>query len=97
MTLTLCAVVAILLLIRMYQVGAISRNAFDSQRVFAFLFGGAPLVIVAPGIVLPAAIFHSRRKRLSLLKHCCHQCFYNLTGNTSGVCPECRMAVQKAD
>jgi hypothetical protein len=35
-------------------------------------------------------------RRLIRRAHRCRQCGYNLTGNTSGVCPECGTAVAKA-
>jgi hypothetical protein len=36
---------------------------------------------------------HLRRRRASGTRHCC-ACFYDLTGNTSGVCPECGTLVR---
>lgn len=40
--------------------------------------------------ILPATWFALvRRYRRALRLHGCHRCGYNLTGNTSGVCPEC--------
>lgn len=33
--------------------------------------------------------YHDRR----ILPHCCRSCGYDLTGNTSGVCPECGVKI----
>ena len=44
-----------------------------------------PLALVTA--ILPAiALVHERRRPRS---HLCTKCFYDLTGNTSGTCPEC--------
>ena len=40
--------------------------------------------------MLAIKFFRHRRK-----SECCHACSYNLTGNISGVCPECGTAVQR--
>ncbi len=42
-------------------------------------------------ILLPTAILWRRDRRRA--KGQCHRCGYNLTGNTSGVCPECGTAI----
>jgi hypothetical protein len=42
----------------------------------------------APAIAFMAAVFWYHRKRLKKPGHC-PTCHYNLTGNTSGICPEC--------
>lgn len=42
-----------------------------------------PLVLTAS----PAAYLFYRDRRIP--PHCCQSCGYDLTGNTSGVCPEC--------
>jgi hypothetical protein len=45
---------------------------------------------VAVTSVLPLLFFHDARKRhRRRLAYCCERCGYNLTGNTSGICPEC--------
>src|ERR1043166_499316 len=51
----------------------------------------ALLLIVLPGYLVPylAIRLHKRRKRARYLPHCCQSCGYDLTGNTSGRCPEC--------
>jgi len=39
-------------------------------------------------VVIPATVGYVRGR----VKHpigCCHSCNYNLTGNISGICPEC--------
>jgi hypothetical protein len=45
---------------------------------------------VAVTSVLPLLFFHdARKRRRRRLSHRCERCGYNLTGNASGVCPEC--------
>jgi hypothetical protein len=47
-----------------------------------------PFLIVAP----PTAFLWWRDRRYP--PHCCQTCGYNLTGNVSGVCPECGEKVE---
>jgi len=52
-------------------------------------------VTTVPTAVLPAvwfAMWHRRRSRERLVGHCL-ACGYNLTGNVSGICPECGTAI----
>jgi hypothetical protein len=48
------------------------------------------LAAIATGL-----IFWCDRRRLP--SHCCQGCGYNLTGNTSGVCPECGQKAERED
>ena len=52
-------------------------------------FGARCLPIIYPLLLMsiPSALLW-RRHRLALPGHCC-RCSYDLTGNVSGVCPEC--------
>lgn len=52
----------------------------------AFLFG-----ILPAGSVISSLLGRLRRHRCGL----CMKCGYNLTGNTTGVCPECGTAFVK--
>lgn len=52
----------------------------------AAVFSAYPFVSIAGWI-------RTRRRRLRL--PICHRCSYNLTGNVSGVCPECGTAVHR--
>jgi hypothetical protein len=56
------------------------------QRLFWWLYLPlwAPFVLAA---LLTAVLFGLDRHRIP--PHCCQGCGYDLTGNTSGVCPEC--------
>ena len=45
-----------------------------------------PALAVYPMVALVGGLFRHRRRRQ---KGLCPQCLYNLTGNVSGVCPEC--------
>ena len=49
--------------------------------------------LIAFGLAAPCAVRLHRRQRT----HQCVRCGYNLTGNVSGVCPECGESVAKAD
>jgi hypothetical protein len=53
------------------------------------------LWLVAATAVLPLFWFTAkyRQIRRRRLPGVCHTCFYDLTGNTSGVCPECGTAI----
>lgn len=56
----------------------------------------APLWLVVPLAVAPGAVLAGARLRRRGRKHrkgCCAGCDYDLTGNQSGVCPECGAAV----
>ncbi|HEV2688413.1 MAG TPA: hypothetical protein VGV35_07655, partial [Bryobacteraceae bacterium] len=48
---------------------------------------------IAPAFWLREDLSRRRRLRIGL----CQSCGYNLTGNTSGVCPECGTAIGKAE
>jgi hypothetical protein len=57
--------------------------------VYVFSLGGIPMVMLALAIHgLTAHALRVRRKG-SLEHHWCRRCDYDLTGNVSGVCPEC--------
>lgn len=65
-----------------------ARDTGWTGEVLAF---GSLAVVLVPTLLL-LHVFDVRRvrKRLwSRLRHLCSFCGYNLTGNTSGVCPEC--------
>ena len=49
----------------------------------------AAAVLAGPGIVLAIWLAHRRRPR----PRRCDACGYDLTGNESGVCPECGKAI----
>ena len=52
-----------------------------------------PLWIPLSLVVIPTAfLFWCDRRRVSA--RCCQACGYDLTGNTSGVCPECGVKVE---
>lgn len=47
------------------------------------------LVVLVWSVVPTVWMFKLRQRRIQRLRTLCRQCAYNLTGNTSGVCPEC--------
>ena len=49
----------------------------------------AALAVVLPAIQLPLKLRDIRRRRRRRLSGVCVGCGYDLTGNVSGVCPEC--------
>jgi hypothetical protein len=61
------------------------HGSFDSRAIMA-----PNWAVLAATAVLPVAhvLFHFRR-RARRHGRLCHSCGYNLTGNISGVCPEC--------
>jgi len=62
----------------------------DGHPIYAFIFPYWPFVLA--GLPLPAFRFIRKRHRRTNPGHC-PACNYNLTGNTSGVCPECGTAI----
>ncbi|MDM8005534.1 MAG: hypothetical protein QUV05_05210 [Phycisphaerae bacterium] len=57
-----------------------------------FLYAQVPLCIPLLLVVIPTACLWWRDRRRIPLGHC-PKCGYNLTGNVSGVCPECGEAI----
>jgi hypothetical protein len=51
------------------------------------------VTLILPAVWLRSLVGRYRRRKLGL----CPACAYSLTGNTSGVCPECGTAVAMAD
>ncbi len=79
--------------------GTVLNVAFDVAVVIG-LFGGwvYPTIIVLI-IFAFIGILHKVGRRASLVARfsadpLCHQCMYNLTGNISGICPECGTPIQ---
>ena len=73
-------------------------RGWDNLRVLPYLYTGAPFIIFVPlwipfALVLALTIHLWERDRPKPRGHCVH-CGYNLTGNVSGVCPECGNAVE---
>jgi hypothetical protein len=76
--------------------GGYCRNNPTSSAVAEVWFGVVPFWLVALfiGVIPLRSAFlrlrTARRRRMKL----CPNCAYNLTGNTSGVCPECGAKVE---
>jgi uncharacterized paraquat-inducible protein A len=75
----------------------VARAERDEDRRVATLFAAMVLLMLLQAIVVPAAdlairgpiILRRRRERRRRAAHLCPRCGYCLTGNVSGVCPEC--------
>lgn len=65
------------------------------RRRFLLIPAWCMLAVAAPLLVYPAVVFvrGPYRRYCRRRKGCCLQCGYNLTGNVSGICPECGRAV----
>lgn len=46
-------------------------------------------LLLVPPLRWALQFYHQKRPGIA----CCVQCHYNLTGNTSGICPECGIAI----
>jgi hypothetical protein len=78
-------------------VGRPSWVAYDAET---YVISVPCWTIILISGALPAIWFRRRLRHLRILRAvgCCPSCGYNLTGNTSGVCPECGTAIpQKAE
>ena len=60
---------------------------------FSIALAGLLIVLAPLCIVISWRKWREYRKVARVLNHECTECGYNLTGNTSGVCPECGKAV----
>jgi hypothetical protein len=81
--------------------GTLINAAFDAAMVMGLLAGAWPPAAVIAGIIVFIALLHliGRRESLRLRfadASTCHGCGYALTGNLSGVCPECGRATTAA-
>lgn len=81
--------------------GTLMNAAFDFSLVLGLLTGFIGPLIVA-GVVAGFILFlNATGRRDELLQRfstdpLCHQCHYNLTGNLSGICPECGTPVSES-
>jgi hypothetical protein len=72
------------------------RSASGKAGKWRYHWIGAPLwPVVALLITYPAwAFIHgSLLRRIRLSKGCCASCGYDLTGNQTGICPECGVTI----
>lgn len=79
--------------------GLIVNVAFDGAILLGLATGVFYPLCVVGGIVLFIAVLDARGRRDRLTSRFsddprCHVCTYNLTGNLSGICPECGTPVQ---
>lgn len=68
--------------------------AFDGALILGFAFSLLESSFIVGGIVLFIVVLDARGRRDRLKLRFtddprCHVCVYNLTGNLSGICPEC--------
>lgn len=81
---------------------AVPLLGYNAREGWAAVWG-TPLIyllfITVPvgGVMLAFSTLQLQRGRLVLRKkrHLCKQCGYNLTGNTSGLCPECGASIER--
>ena len=62
---------------------------FRAMGVSRFAAVDNTMYIAAAGGIVSAIVVYRCLKRPSPSPGCCRECGYNLTGNVSGVCPEC--------
>ncbi len=62
------------------------------ERVVILPHWFCAIVLTAPGVLW---LRSWRRRRLLRLRGHCRSCGYNLTGNVSGICPECGTAIPR--
>jgi hypothetical protein len=73
---------------RWYHISPVEARNVDVPYWFlSAAFALAPLIWLTT--------FHRRRRRMR--EGCCRHCGYDLTGNASGVCPECGQALLSTD
>jgi hypothetical protein len=60
----------------------------DREPTETSLFLKIPILMILPVFAVPTVFAWYRDHRRDLAEHCVG-CGYNLTGNVSGVCPEC--------
>ena len=95
--LTVCSAVAVLAMMHTFKpdavylwrkVGAIANALLTIVAVSALVVPGEwPILIVGLYTGLNFFVILSNRRRVG--KGVCLSCGYNLTGNTTGICPEC--------
>jgi hypothetical protein len=82
-------------ILRLADTGA-SPNTFTIPVLFAFALFSVGLVIIAMRLIIFQ--YSEDRRVYSLSRRVpspnCPKCGYNLTGNESGVCPECGLALR---
>ncbi len=73
-------------------------NPFAVDQPVAQTLVSGILMIVASGVVCRlAAMGRHRMARPRFSRECCQACGYNLTGNVSGICPECGTAIPEKE
>jgi hypothetical protein len=69
------------------------RPVVEPLMWFMIVYWGPP---VALGVITLVFCFTAQRRNLFPIG-CCQGCGYNLTGNVSGICPECGTQVSEAE
>lgn len=74
----------------------LAADAYSVRQLELTFLG---LVFLLGGSVGVVRGFRTRRRMIARMRHeagFCFQCGYNLTGNTSGACPECGVKIEEA-
>lgn len=66
------------------------NGIFGGLHSYRMVIVPIPLILLL-GIILTMIVVWRDRKRIP--SNCCQGCGYNLTGNTSGICPECGVQI----
>ena len=74
-----------------FSLGPFTAVYSQEHRVHVYIWLAVPVFAAYPTIALIRGPLRRRRRRKRGL---CLDCAYNLTGNTSGVCPECAAKVE---
>ena len=68
---------------------------YGSYRFYTVPFWFAAMLVGTPAVLLLPGHVKDRRRMRRARAGCCLTCGYDLTGNESGVCPECGVKIEQ--
>jgi hypothetical protein len=77
--------------------GNLDRNGVVENLELTYWYSASDWFLLLIFAVLPALWLRKRMSRLRLKDGMCPSCGYDLTGNVSGVCPECGKLISKRE